>query len=184
MVGRKPAQAPGETLAGVIRQGTAVPSTFLVRRACFEAVGGFDEGLAAMEDVDFCLRVARRYRLVHLPQALGAYRAHGPSLSGTPEKIYPSYITIFERLLDDPDAARARGLVRQRLARFRYLWGAHQMKRGATAQGVRLIREAVATWGLVGWTLDPSRPWWVRAGHVFKPYAVLSAHAANGEPPS
>ena len=173
--GDKPGAAPGETLADIVRWGTAAPSSFLVRRRCFEEIGGFDEQLTAMEDLDLCLRIARRHRIVHLPDPVGSYRVHGPSLSRTPEKVYPSYITIFERLLRDPEARGSHGLIRRRLARYRYLWGVHQVKAGAVHEGARFIRQSLGTWPFVGWSLDPSSSWWRRTGHVAKPYALLVA---------
>ncbi len=173
MPGDKPGTAPGETLAEIVHWGTAAPSTFMVRRGCFEEVRGFDEQLKAMEDLDFCLRIARRHRIVHLPDPVGSYRVHGPSLSGKPEKVYPSYIAIFERLLRDPEARDSRGLIRRRLARYRYLWGAHQMKSGAAREGASSIGRSLSTWPFVGWSLDPSSSWWQRLGHVVKPYVLL-----------
>ncbi len=173
MPGDKPGATPGETLADIVRWGTAAPSSFMVRRRCFEEVGGFDERLKAMEDLDFCLRIARRHRIVHLPEPVGSYRVHGPSLSGKPEKVYPSYITIFERLLHDPEACGSRGLIRHRLARYRYFLGTHQVKAGAVREGARLIRQSLGTWPFVGWSLDPASSWWQRLGHVVKPYVLL-----------
>ncbi len=175
MPGDKPGTTPGETLADIVRWGTAAPSSFMVRRHCFEEVGGFDEHLKAMEDLDFCLRIARRHRIVYLPEPVGSYRVHGPSLSGKPEKVYPSYITIFERLLRDPEARGSHGLIRHRLARCRYLWGTHQVKAGVVHEGARFIRQSLGTWPFVGWSLDPSSSWWRRAGHAAKPYALLVA---------
>ncbi len=68
-----PASAPGYLgMARLIRNVTAVTGACLmVRRAVFEALGGFDESLPlAFNDVDFCLRLqARGYRVVYTPLA-------------------------------------------------------------------------------------------------------------------
>ncbi len=81
--GQKPGVAPGETLTELIERGTAAPSSFLARRTCYEEVGGFDEQLTAMEDLDFCLRLAgrdRRDRAGLLPGPLPArHPAGGPA---------------------------------------------------------------------------------------------------------
>ena len=171
--GRKPAIVPGETLIDIIERGTAAPSSFMVRRACFEAAQGFDEQLTAMEDLDFCLRLARHSPIKHIHEELGLYRVHGPSLSGNPSKVYPSYIAIFQKLLNDPSARRAGGIVRRRLARYSYLWGVHQLKANSAIEGKRWVRAAIATYPMVGWLLDASRPWWIRLVNVMKPYVVL-----------
>ena len=55
----------------------------LIRRACFEAVGPYDEGLA-LEDYDMWLRIARRYRFAYSPYVSCKYRivpaSHGRTL--------------------------------------------------------------------------------------------------------
>lgn len=173
--GQKPSVVPGETLKDIIYRGSAAPSTFMVRRSCFESVSGFDESLMAMEDLDFCLRVARKHVIRHIPENLGAYRVHGPSLSGNPAKVYPSFIAIYKKLLNNSTGIRTRGIIRRRLARYRYLWGVYQMKSNRSIHGKQLVRSALATWPLVGWSLDASRPWWIRLGHLAKPYLVMFA---------
>lgn len=170
--GRKPAAEPGETLADIIERGTAAPSSFIVRRDCFEGIQGFDERLTAMEDLDFCLRLAQTRTIKHIHEELGSYRVHGPSLSGNPAKVYPSYIAIYQRLLEDPSARQVRGMVRKKLARYSYLWGIHQLKANSTIEGKRWVRAAIAASPLVGWSIDASRPWWIRLINTMKPYAA------------
>ena len=46
----------------------------LHRRECIERVGGFDEGLRACEDWDFCIRLSQAYDFVHVPQPTAEYR--------------------------------------------------------------------------------------------------------------
>lgn len=48
----------------------------LVRRACYDAVGKFDEGNTRSEDLDMILRLARRYRGVTVPGIMFHQRQH------------------------------------------------------------------------------------------------------------
>ncbi len=53
-----------------------IPSTILVRRDVFDAVGGFDEMLDCWEDHDFALRVARKYTFGVVSEALTIRHMH------------------------------------------------------------------------------------------------------------
>ena len=55
---------------------TGAGGTIMVRRKAFESAGGFDEGMSVGEDLDFCYRVAREYKIGFLPEVLVDYRAH------------------------------------------------------------------------------------------------------------
>lgn len=84
--------APGYfgTLQTVNNFSAVTAACLMVRRAVFEEVGGFDEGLAiAFNDVDFCLRVqAAGYRNVYLPHVeLYHYESKSRGHENTPEKM-------------------------------------------------------------------------------------------------
>lgn len=179
MPGQKPQQAPGQNLAAAIECGTAPPSTFVVRKKVFEAIGGFDESLVAMEDLDFCLRLLRQHALVHVPEVLGSYRIHGPSLSGRPEKIYPCYIRIYGKLFGDGQAPAVRTVVRRKLSRYGYLWAVHQLKNNAVTEGRAHLRRALAVCPWLGWSLEAASPWWVSLRNVIKPYLFLLLYSVR-----
>ena len=54
----------------------APTSCGLVRREVFDAVGGFDPDLPAIEDWEWLIRVARLYDFVAVPEVLAVYRDH------------------------------------------------------------------------------------------------------------
>lgn len=60
------------------------PSAVLIRRACFTAVGLFDEALRASEDWDMWLRVAQVYGFAGIAQPLLNYRVHSHNMSADP----------------------------------------------------------------------------------------------------
>jgi glycosyltransferase involved in cell wall biosynthesis len=52
------------------------PQTWLIRRSCFDRLGGFDPNFAMSEDRDFSVRAAFNYPLVGLSEALTLVRIH------------------------------------------------------------------------------------------------------------
>lgn len=75
----------------------------LIRRECFDALGGYDEGLRARgaqgcEDWDLSLRIAERYRVSVVPEYLTAYRRIAGSMSGNFATMIRSHELMLERL--------------------------------------------------------------------------------------
>lgn len=79
----------------------ALPSSLLVRRAAFEAVGGFDVAYRLAEETEFCHRLAARVEVsVVLTSLVGRRRVEGESL------ISPSNtITLVVNALESLDRA-------------------------------------------------------------------------------
>lgn len=101
---------PVERLATV----NCVGASFLYRRAVHDALGGFDVAKPLVEDYDFWLRAAARFRLMPLSEDLYQYRLHRASLSSRHDrKIVDTHRTLLRshlrsmRWLDAPTRARA-----------------------------------------------------------------------------
>jgi glycosyltransferase involved in cell wall biosynthesis len=56
---------------------------FLYRRSVYAAVGDYDPQLFRIEDYDYWLRVAQKFKLAWLPRVLYSYRRHQASLTST-----------------------------------------------------------------------------------------------------
>jgi glycosyltransferase involved in cell wall biosynthesis len=73
---RSPTLVPGRLIDPVTRFyqvcSLGIQST-VIRRECFEAVGGFDEALPALEDLELFIRLSKRYRMRHLREPLVRY---------------------------------------------------------------------------------------------------------------
>jgi glycosyltransferase involved in cell wall biosynthesis len=103
---------PAERLAIV----NCVGASFLYRRAVHETLGGFDAAKMLVEDYDFWLRAAARFRLAPLGENLYLYRIHAGSLSARQDL---SIVAAHRRLLREQlpsiawldAAARARACV-------------------------------------------------------------------------
>jgi glycosyltransferase involved in cell wall biosynthesis len=89
-------------------EGTPLMSSIMVRRSVFNEVGGFNPLLAAAEDMDFILKVAREGSLHFLPEMLVDYRKHDHntySASGTTDSVGTLKVILAQHRM----AAEARG---------------------------------------------------------------------------
>jgi glycosyltransferase involved in cell wall biosynthesis len=53
----------------------------LIRRACFDRVGGYDPELRVWEDIDLAIRLYQRYPFLHLAKPLYRHRLYGDNVS-------------------------------------------------------------------------------------------------------
>jgi glycosyltransferase involved in cell wall biosynthesis len=172
--GVKPSQPPGETFAEIVERGTPPPSTFLIRRRCFEEIKRFDPSLTGMEDLDLALRLAKRYRVVHMPDLLGRYRDHADSLSHQRGKMTAGYLRMFEKCLDDTQDPALRRVIRRRMAPYHYRWAKILLRDGETAKARREVREALACFPRFSWSADPTLSLWRRLALACRPLALLA----------
>jgi hypothetical protein len=69
-------EAPQELYEAVARGNFLATPSIVLKKACYDEVGGFDPQFAISEDSDMWLRVAKRYRVVGIPQPLVRIRVH------------------------------------------------------------------------------------------------------------
>lgn len=75
---------PEKVYEAMVLMDFLVPSGVLVRRACFDDLGLFDESFRTAqgcEDWDMWLRLLTKYSMVGVPQALVKYRVHHDNMS-------------------------------------------------------------------------------------------------------
>ncbi len=76
---------------------------FMFRRECLDQVGLFDERLKSLEDYDFWLRMAARFRFLYLDEPLACYRIHGGMMTtGQQELRLVDGIVLHRRIFDLP----------------------------------------------------------------------------------
>lgn len=80
-------------------------SATLIRRACFEAVGGYDcslreKGAQGCEDWDVYLRIAERYLVNVVPEFLVGYRRSNSSMSHNSESMAKSHELVLRTALE------------------------------------------------------------------------------------
>lgn len=61
--------------------GSCIGASFLYKREVYIDLGGYDEILHTLEDYDFWLRAAIKYRFYHLEKSLYSYRIHKDNLT-------------------------------------------------------------------------------------------------------
>jgi glycosyltransferase involved in cell wall biosynthesis len=85
-------------------------SGVMVRRPVFDAVGGFDCGLAARHDWDLWLRIARRYKIDYVPD-IGVHYHYGSAdqLSYRSRTVFLANATIYKRYNNSARSRRALG---------------------------------------------------------------------------
>jgi hypothetical protein len=98
-----PADAPLRTLSvrDFLRGTPLTASSTMVRRTCFDLVGGFDESLRSAEDRDMWLRLAARVTVRQVDLKCWHYRVHPAQMSRNPDRMYDNY----RRVLDNFFAA-------------------------------------------------------------------------------
>ena len=150
--------------------------TVVVRRACLEEVGLFDESISACEDHELWLRLSARWEIEYIDEPLAVYRYSAGqasadrerTLSGVPSNPGSGLIAVQERAYQSSPALRA--LDRATLDRcffdlYLELAGLHvRAGRSAAARSV-LGRHRQ----LRGWTVRSAKLW---AASALPPWAV------------
>lgn len=106
----------------------------LVRRACFEKVGGFDETLKRFVDWEMNIRISRHYRFKHVPEPLTICHMHGTGITGSGEAAGISAVEhIVEKYFDE--------LIKHRelMAKRTYWIGSSYMRRGNGKRGRKFL---------------------------------------------
>ncbi|MDP3704044.1 MAG: glycosyltransferase [Candidatus Omnitrophota bacterium] len=138
----------GRTFAELFDGATPQVSSIMVRRACLEEVGGFDERLPHCQDYDLWLRLAARFPFDYLTDPVGVYRRHRTNMSRKLIGLIASQLTILSRIR----GCRALGVTaaakRRRLATLAYQLARYQFE----ARQYR--RAALSFFRAVGWRPD------------------------------
>jgi glycosyltransferase involved in cell wall biosynthesis len=87
----------GYILGRLLQANFVTNNTVLVKKRCFEEMGGFDEDLRYAEDYDLWLRFATRYRFVYHPYEVTYYCCEGERLSFNEEKVLEANHRILTR---------------------------------------------------------------------------------------
>ena len=77
----------------------------LIRKACFEKVGGFWEAQPARQDYEMWIRISKEYGLVGIPENLFVHTIHpDEQISKGMRKNHIGHVNIYERYKKDIDA--------------------------------------------------------------------------------
>lgn len=133
--------------------GNNVGACFLYRAQVTEALNGYDTQLFGVEDYDFWLRAAQRFRFLALHEDLYRYRKHGGSLtSQRAERIQALTAEIVERAIPATLPAQQRSEILLGLAlKSQLRWRVDLVRRAFGADPGHVARRLpqVARWSLV-----------------------------------
>jgi GT2 family glycosyltransferase len=126
-----PAEVPGDgALRGSLLSGTYMVLTpaALVKKECFEALGGFDERLTALEEWDLWIRLSKRYRFLYVDEPLVIWHSVPGSLSTNRKAFLVSTIKILEK--NTSEILRKPGVLLRHLFRLMRLGVGHILHQG------------------------------------------------------
>jgi glycosyltransferase involved in cell wall biosynthesis len=86
----------GDIRTALLRGNPVTTQAAVVRRACFERVGTFDERLPYLEDWELWLRISQRYRFAFVDDPLLIVYATPDSISGDPERLMKAFRLILD----------------------------------------------------------------------------------------
>lgn len=92
-------------------------SAIIISRKAFDEVGGFDTNLIVAEDWDFCYRIARKFKVGFVREALVNYRSHGKNSHLNVREMERSMGLFYEKAFDTNDEKILR-LRRKSLGKF------------------------------------------------------------------
>jgi glycosyltransferase involved in cell wall biosynthesis len=80
----------------------------VVRKTCFDEIGGFDESLRAVEDLDMWVRLASQSAIGRLREALVFVRVHPTSMSAKAESMEMNHRLMLEKAFSNNPLLRTR----------------------------------------------------------------------------
>jgi glycosyltransferase involved in cell wall biosynthesis len=133
------------TLARVMRQDFHIIAGSMLRRAAYDAAGGYDASLRSAEDLDLWIRVlASGWRAVWLDRPLVRYRRRPGSLSMDTATMVSCAHGVYEKLIVSlagrPEEAIAREMLSKALVMRRWVEGQALVKDGDVSRGLAMMR--------------------------------------------
>jgi glycosyltransferase involved in cell wall biosynthesis len=104
-----PRTETGDVLLSLIYQNKIIASAALVRRECFDRLGGFNEAYFGSGDWEMWLRIAEEYEIGFVPEPLTFYRVHGENASHKLERIWRDDEMLREWIRTREEAYRRKG---------------------------------------------------------------------------
>ncbi len=123
----------------IVRVCFVLTSTVVVRRECLDAVGWFDESLKVGEDKEMYFRIARKFRIMGLPEKVVRRRIHGHNLTADQVLSRTTYVGLVEMIRKKDPA-----FYEENRTRFRHWLGALHHELGYQMLGKRRFAEAAS----------------------------------------
>lgn len=130
-----------DVLAALMERNFVWLISALVRRSCFDDVGFFTESIrSGADDLDFCVRLAMKYRLAYVDEVLVTRREHGENYTD-PTRMLADDLDIIDRIARfDPGLE---GLRRRRRSELHFRCGRWWQDRGERGKAREAFRESL-----------------------------------------
>jgi glycosyltransferase involved in cell wall biosynthesis len=143
------AQDGERTLDAIVARRFNLFIASIMRREILEAVGGFDEGLTAAEDLDLWIRIAEQgWPIGRIPDPLVLYRRRPGSLSTSTLRLRRTTAAIYDkaalRLAGRPEAATAAMMAATMRDEAGWVEGEDLVIAGDTRAGLDMLRRSHA----------------------------------------
>lgn len=147
---------------GLLAGDNVFPTTAMVRRAAFEAAGGFDERRALSEDLDLWLRLTRAgAEVARANEPLARYYTHGAGASQRYWGVWRSTGELFRR-----EDRLLRGSDRERAGRAALRLGRSRVREATSRQAFDRARESLGARDARGFATHYARSWYLDPGAV------------------
>lgn len=118
----------------------------LIKKACFDAIGCYDERLYLWEDIDLSVRLYRRFPTVHIPKALHRHRVYSNNVSRSihSERTFASRQLFLQKNmpLHAPGSLQYKALMREWAILFSDM-GKYHSKHGDFASASRFLIQSL-----------------------------------------
>lgn len=121
--------------------GPSFPSSVLLRRTCFETIGGFDGSVAPSDDLHFALRLSSRFPVASIAEPLVRYRMHAAQIHRDLSVLEPNMLRVFQDVLTDPSQSALR---RRATANLYTRLFFHHLRLRHSQDALRCFRRALA----------------------------------------
>jgi glycosyltransferase involved in cell wall biosynthesis len=122
-------------------------SAVVVRRACFDQIGVFDEGLQQAEDWDLWIRISRHFHYDFVAEPLVTIRTHGDNLHQQVRVMHEYQLEVIRRAFERDPVDSGNHLLRRRtLAYIHFDAGGEYLTAGKYGLALRHLLRTVALW--------------------------------------
>lgn len=104
-----PRTETGDVLLSLLYANKIIASAVLVKRECFDKLGGFNEAYFGSGDWEMWLRIAEHYEIGFVPEELTFYRVHGGNASHKLDRIWHDDEMLREWIEGRSEAYRGKG---------------------------------------------------------------------------
>lgn len=141
----RPLASEGLVLERYIQSRFLFPSTMILRRACFEEFGGFDEEMLAAEDIELFARICSRWKVALVNEPLMIRYEGTHNITSNQDKMSRYTILALQKVLDkQPELSRSdREVIYRELGRQHWWRGYAALDEGSLVQARQSFAKAI-----------------------------------------